>query len=206
MFVALVLCLIGIAAAQRPRPCTTPPQWEGRVFDFDEKQAFRMEGRFSYDGTYHRERLADEVEEGTQDHFYDVLTLFDSKIEFVYNFRARNCSRREVTREWRDFGIRANDTSYGEAYVGSSAFPGSGVLATIWGGNFTTPNETISHVSTWTYNGCFPIARTSWGQRLGVAHLSFFDITLGIRDPNVFIPRRECLSDEEWANRYTLFA
>jgi hypothetical protein len=74
------------------------------------------------------------------------------------------------------------------------------------GGNFTTPaNETGQFYSVWTYLGCVPVSRTSFLPRSGVSHLSFYDVTVGIRDPNVFIPRRECLSDEEWANRYTLF-
>jgi hypothetical protein len=132
MFAALLLCLVGIVAAQRPHPCTAPPQWEARIFDHNEEQKFGLQGRLSYDATYHRERLVEEVEEGTQDDFYDTIALFDSKIEFVYNFKARNCTRREITRPWRDFGIRPNDTSYGEAYIGSSGFPGSGVLVTIW--------------------------------------------------------------------------
>lgn len=132
MFAVLALCLIGMVVAQRPVPCTTPPQWEGRIFEVDEKQNFRLEGLFSYDSIYRRERIADEIEEGDTRDFFDVLALFDSRIEFVYNFRARNCTRREITRPWRNFAINPNDTSYGEAYIGSSAFPGSGVLVTIW--------------------------------------------------------------------------
>jgi hypothetical protein len=132
MFAVLLLCLIGVAVAQRPVPCTTPQAWEARVFDLDEKEQFRMEGRFSYDANFHRERLADEVDEAGQRDFYETLALFESQIEFVYNFRARNCTRRPIIRPWRDFGIRPNDTSYCEAYIGSSAFPGSGVLVTIW--------------------------------------------------------------------------
>ncbi len=50
-----------------------------------------------------------------------------------------------------------------------------------------------------------PVHRTSFSPRLGVAHLAIYDVTLGISDPSVFIPRRECLTDEEWANRFTLF-
>ena len=63
----------------------------------------------------------------------------------------------------------------------------------------------IEYTSTWTLQGCVPVSRTSFGPQLGVAHVSFYDVTVGIRDPNVFIPRRECLSAEEWENRYTLF-
>jgi hypothetical protein len=132
MFAALLICLVAFAAAQRPVPCTTPPQWEGRVFDIDEPIGWTVRGRLSYDSPNHRERFLSEFEEGSLDDFYETLALFDLRVEFIYNFRARNCTRREITRPWRDFGIRANDTSYGEAYIGSSAFPGSGVLATIW--------------------------------------------------------------------------
>ena len=49
------------------------------------------------------------------------------------------------------------------------------------------------------------MSRTSFSQRSGVYHLSFYDVILGIRDPDVFIPRRECLTDEEWEKRYELF-
>ncbi len=132
MFAALLLCLVGIVVAQRPIPCTSPPQWEGRVFDFNEQQRVVVRGRLSYDSLYQRERLAEEVDVGSQDDFFDVISLFESKVEFVFNYRARNCTRRPITRAWRDFGIRANDTSYGEAYIGSSIFPGTGLLVTIW--------------------------------------------------------------------------
>ena len=132
MFAALVLCMIGMAVAQTPRPCTTPPQWEGRLMDFNEEEKFFVRGKLSYDSTYRRERLVEEVEAGTQDDYFDNLALFDSQIEFSFNFKTRNCSRRALTRPWRDFGIQPDATSYGEAYIGSSAFPGTGVLTTIW--------------------------------------------------------------------------
>ena len=63
-----------------------------------------------------------------------------------------------------------------------------------------SPNEVVDYVSTWTYNGCIPISRTSFSRTYSISHLSFYDIIAGISDPNVFIPRRECLSAEEWAN------
>ena len=74
------------------------------------------------------------------------------------------------------------------------------------GGNFTTPsNDTIEYISQWTYNGCLPVHRTTFSQKYGTSHLSFFDVTIGLRDPNVFIPRRECLSAYEWEHRYEIF-
>jgi hypothetical protein len=73
-------------------------------------------------------------------------------------------------------------------------------------GNFTTPaNDTINYFSTWTYRGCIPVSRNTVSEKYGSGHLSFYDVTLGISDPNVFIPPRECLSEKEWDMRYTLF-
>jgi hypothetical protein len=132
MLVAAFVCLIAVTLAQRPAPCTTPPQWEANLYDYNQEAKFAVQGRLSYDSTYHRERLVEEVEQGTQDDYFDTLALFDSKVEFIYNFKTRNCSRQEITRPWRDFGIQPDATSYGEAYIGSSAFPGTGVLITIW--------------------------------------------------------------------------
>lgn len=132
MLAIFLLCLVGIAVAQRPVPCTTPTQWEGVVFDFNEEENFALRGRLSYDAVFHRERFLEEVDEAGQQGFYDRLALFELGFEYVYNFRARNCTRRTLTRPWRDFGIRSNDTSYGEAYIGSSSFPGAGILVTIW--------------------------------------------------------------------------
>jgi hypothetical protein len=132
MFAVLVFCLIGMVVAQQPVPCTSPPQWEASIFDTNEQQRIGLEGRLTYDAVYHRERIIEEVQEGTQDDHYDTISLFDLKVDFIYNFKTHNCTRREITRPWRDFGIRPTDTSYGEAYIGSSAIPGAGALVTIW--------------------------------------------------------------------------
>jgi hypothetical protein len=132
MYTVLLVCLLGMAVAQQPRPCTTPPQWEANIFDSNQQQKFAVRGRFSYDSTYHRERLIEEIIDPTQESFYDVIALFDAQIEFIYDFKTRNCTRRPLTRPWRDFGIRSDATSYGEAYIGTSALPGLGLLVTMW--------------------------------------------------------------------------
>ena len=132
MYAALVLCMIGMAMAQTPKPCTTPPQWEANIFDSNEQQKFTVRARLSYDATYHREHLVEEIDDGTGESFYEVLALFDNQIEFIYNFKAKNCTRQPITRQWRDFGIRPDARSFGEAYIGTSALPGLGLLVTIW--------------------------------------------------------------------------
>lgn len=60
-------------------------------------------------------------------------------------------------------------------------------------------------MGTWTYQGCLPVSRATFSEKDGNEILSFFDVIIGISDPNVFIPRRECLTDKEYAMRNVLF-
>jgi len=132
MFTIFLLCLIGIAVAQQPKPCTTPPQWEGGIFDRNEQRKISLGGRVSYDSVYHRIRIAEEIEGSGEDTALDILTLFDAKIQFVYNLRYRNCSRITITEPWQDFGILPDAVPQGEVYLGSSASSGGGLLVTMW--------------------------------------------------------------------------
>jgi len=132
MFIVLLLCLVGIAVAQQPVPCTSPPQWEGRIFDSNEKQNATLQGRISYDSVYHRTRVLETIQISGEEITFDIINLYEAKIEFIYDLKYQNCTRRAITEPWRDLGILPDDRSYGEAYIGSSALPGGGLLVTIW--------------------------------------------------------------------------
>ncbi len=132
MYAVLALCLLGLVAAQVPVPCTTPQQWEASIFEVNEQNQFMVRGRLSYDAVYHRERIIEEVDVGRTDDVYEIIALYDLKIEYIYDFKARNCSHRAVTRPWRDFGIAPDSRSLGEAYVGTSAIAGAGILTSLW--------------------------------------------------------------------------
>lgn len=132
MFTILLLCLIGMTVAQTPRPCTSPPQWEGRLMDSNEQQRASLQGKVSYDATYHRVRVIEDIHVGEEDLAFDVLTLYDARVEFLYNLKYGNCSRRTVNEPWADFGIPVDAQSLGEAYLGSSAIPNGGLLVTMW--------------------------------------------------------------------------
>ena len=132
MFAFLLLCLVGITVAQQPRPCTSPPQWEGRIFDSNEQQKASLRGRLSYDSVYHRIRIVENIDIAGEDIAFDVLSLYDAKIEFTYNLRFGNCTRRIINDPWRDFGILPDAQSLGEAYIGTSGLPSGGLLITMW--------------------------------------------------------------------------
>jgi hypothetical protein len=132
MYALLAICFFGFVAAQQPQPCITPQQWEANYFDINDQTRFMVRGRIAYDAVYHREHVIEEVDVGPQGSFYEVLALFDTQTEYIFDLRARNCTRRPLTRPWRDFGIAGNATSRGEGYIGTSALPGAGLLVSIW--------------------------------------------------------------------------
>ena len=132
MYTLFVLCLFGVALAHQPKPCTSPQQWEGRVFDINEKQKVTLQGIISYDATYHRTRVIEDIQTSHDDIVLDVLELHDAKLQFIYNLKYQNCSRLPIEHPWKDYGIPENATSYGEAYIGTSSIPGAGVLVTLW--------------------------------------------------------------------------
>ena len=74
------------------------------------------------------------------------------------------------------------------------------------GRNFTAPsNDTIRTFGTWTYEACLPVRIITHSSQFGRTQTSFYDITSGISNPSVFIPRQECLSAEEYEKRDILF-
>lgn len=131
MLSIVLLFLVGLVVAQQPRPCTSPSQWEARVISHINNENITVQGKLSYDSVYQRERFIEQVVVG-DDYYYETIVLFQVRLEFVINLTARNCSRLPLTRPWRDFSIRPDAHSYGEAYIGSSASPSTGLLITMW--------------------------------------------------------------------------
>lgn len=66
-------------------------------------------------------------------------------------------------------------------------------------------NRITFYEQAWTYEGCISVYDTSADPRFGVTHSAYYDGTNGINNPNVFIPVRQCLTDEEYAMPNTLF-
>ena len=52
---------------------------------------------------------------------------------------------------------------------------------------------------------CLPVSQSILSSQYGRTQVSFYDITAGISNPDVFIPRRECLTEQEYAMRDKLF-
>lgn len=215
----LLVFIVAQVICQTPIPCKSPPQWEGRyeqskfltflykksylffniqrIFEHEETgQKGVRRSRIFYDSIYQRERLIEEYTLNSTSGAIDVIFLHKQKIIYEYDLKAKTCRKRENDRPWRDFGTPQNATSLGESYIGSSGIPNANVLTTVWADSFVDEKgNKINYRGIWTYKACIPISFAYYSDNGDYSnHVTFYDITPGIRDPNAFTPRPECLN------------
>ncbi|XP_074654601.1 mammalian ependymin-related protein 1-like [Tubulanus polymorphus] len=179
---------LAFAAAQAPKPCDAPVRMEAKIITLDLSKKFESRARYTYDAVYRRERIVDEVNIVDKKEYYDIIRLHDVGKEYRLNLKTKICQTVPITTPWRAIEIPRNATNYGEAFIGSSSSFADGVLVQIWGGD--TPEG--RYLGVWTLKDCIPIHDTFISKRFGLIQTSLFDVVLGIVDPNVFIPPKEC--------------
>ena len=98
----LVVFLLAVSAVycQKPIPCTTPPQWSARFMEYDRSRGAGYSGKITYDAIYKRERTIEEVQLGQNRTYYDILRLYNQKIEYVLDIVAKKCTQQPITRDW----------------------------------------------------------------------------------------------------------
>ncbi|CAH1786520.1 unnamed protein product [Owenia fusiformis] len=187
LLIFLACCVL--AYAQAPGRCTAPIAWEGRIIEYDRSKDFAVRAKFSYDALNKRTRRVDEIYFDGKREFYDVLQLFDMGKEFAVNLVSRKCEVRPLTISFREFQIPQNATFYTEAYIGGTLL-GSGVLISAWGGK-TDRGDFYS--ADYTVADCIPVRDEFYSNRTRGIHTNVYDVTLGISDPNIFVPPKECM-------------
>lgn len=91
-----ILCWIGINVAQVPKPCITPPRWEARIFSNNQQQKLNVGARLSYDSTFHRAHLVQEVQAGAEHTTFDIISLFELNVEFLIDLTTEYCTRHPI--------------------------------------------------------------------------------------------------------------
>ena len=224
MFLLLIPSLIVITAAQQPRPCTSPGQWEARVHSSNWKLGGDLQGQLSYDSVSQRTRILQKTKVGQTETYYDIITLYRAKLVFFTDVKSGHCSYYSFDQPWYDFGIQPDAVSLGEAYIGSSMLSDANLLVTIWfvlfsrsfspeidcifarTGNQTIPlNETAKYIGVWTYAECLPVSNISFEPNGSINYIRYYDVTLGIDDPNVFIPPQQCFLGKNHPGLHTIF-
>ncbi|KAK7482194.1 hypothetical protein BaRGS_00026543 [Batillaria attramentaria] len=189
MWAAILLLSVTLVAAQEPRPCLSPEQWEGKFYRTDYSKNFTQFARVSYDETNRRVREVEELEFGATRDYYDVLYLHNENKEYRLNLRTRTCNVTTLSRPWIPAGVPRNAQYKGEANVGPVNIPNEHVTVIAFDGKDEEGNP---YYGTVTSPDCVPVASGFYSKRTGFIHTTFYDISAGIPDPSVFIPPSEC--------------
>ncbi|XP_065184342.1 mammalian ependymin-related protein 1-like isoform X2 [Sycon ciliatum] len=186
-------CCVQQALARGPTParCVSPATWEGRCITSQVGQSASFsEGfsLFSYDSSEERIAIKNELVEGDKREFYEEIFLFKQKLGYKINLKTRQCFNYTLLEPFRPIEVPTNATSRGEEYIGVSSVPGASVLVTLW-----SADTTIGRYSgSWTAVDCIPVMDSYVSATKGFIHRTFYDVVIGIPNPDVFVPPGEC--------------
>jgi len=188
---ALALCAV-VVVAQHPRHCDAPREFEAHAFQVDPKMQFFRRGHFAYDAREERTSLFEEVMNGTDQEYYHTIHLYRENRAFDYNLKTKVCTTHKIDHRFHRIEVPRDAHFVGEAIVGTNAFDNAGVLTTHWEHHNDTEKWSWFGAFTAREIGCVPVMDHYHDETVGSVHTQFFDVVLGISDPNIFIPDSSC--------------
>lgn len=145
--------------------------------------------RITYDEINQRVRILDEVHAGTPGRtFYERIILHRSNVQYTLNLSARppTCTIGKPEMPWRAWKIPENATFVGAFTIGVL---GDGLEANMWSerdaqGRWIGITVTERH--------CVPVSLVEAHNISYSVSSSYYDVVIGLPNPNVFIPPQFC--------------
>ncbi|KAL0970410.1 hypothetical protein UPYG_G00241620 [Umbra pygmaea] len=206
----LLMCLAVGCLAQAPHPCRSPPLLTGALSVSNVK--FYGFAKYTYDALGQRIRFKEMGSYENKTFGIDALLLYREGIMYTIYHGNKTCKKdRLKTEDFHPMEIPKDASLLGQVVLGSSSGPGQGLLVNTWYGEQVTPTGgKAKWMSTFTEFGCVPVSTTYYTDMTGWVLTTFFNIVVGIEDPQEFIPPNFCkdvtLDDNaKAANFYTIF-
>jgi len=193
----LLLALVSAVFAQAPSPCEAPRTFQAWHHYYDETTGQWSNGEYYEDSINYRKAYQFYRSDGTSDVQEWLIQLWDPRnpslqgTEYTIYPQKNQCTEDKTDYGWQGHGIPANAQFVSEEYLGTSAFSGGGVLVQTWASMFASG----AHYRTYTVQGCVPIKDTHINNSTNppdVGVENWFDVVLGIANPNVFVPPAIC--------------
>ncbi|XP_045214320.1 uncharacterized protein LOC123564650 [Mercenaria mercenaria] len=184
------LALIVVCSAQVPQRCESPKQWTGRRVRSDRYQKFFEIASHTYDEVNMRTRSIEEIQQGIEKDYYDVIHLHALGTEYRLNLRTKQCNVTKMTRPFRPIGVPLDARFLYEAEFGAAQIPSEHITTLFFDGKSQDGAQYYVQVTT---PDCVPInfdvRSNSTDEHF---HETYYDVRIGISDPTVFIPPQEC--------------
>uniref|UniRef100_A0A3B3QE92 Ependymin-like n=1 Tax=Paramormyrops kingsleyae TaxID=1676925 RepID=A0A3B3QE92_9TELE len=146
--------------------------------------------RFSYDALGQQIHVRALIVDHNQTSFVDLLLLYKEGVSYEISYQNQTCKKAPLKTPFRPIEIPPDAKLQGEVVLGSSSAPGMGVLVNSWTG--AVPELKAKYLLTFTEFGCLPISSLNHVENVGLILTSFYDLVIGIEDPNEFIPPPFC--------------
>ncbi|KAG5853228.1 hypothetical protein ANANG_G00070860 [Anguilla anguilla] len=186
----LCLCLAGSSWAQKPRPCASPPLQVGSFSSMDGKGNLATYGKYRYDALGQKVRFSQMRTYENRTTTVDLLVLFNERVLYQIDWLRFSCKKKALSSEFQPMEVPRDATLMGQVVVGTASAFGQGLLVNTWVGHDAEKNGT--YMAVFTGIGCLPVSAMYHKEETGWTMLSFFNILLGIDDPQVFFPPAFC--------------
>ncbi|KAM9323231.1 mammalian ependymin-related protein 1 [Pholidichthys leucotaenia] len=172
-------------------PCLAPSQWEGRWVVYDHSTGRNSRAAVSYDSLNQRIRVLQQHKKHTPcQRFFEYIYLYQSMVMFQIDQKTKECSKIALTEAWDPFDIPDNSTFEEQYIIGG---PGDNVEVQEWSDR-KPARQHETWVGVYTLKDCYPVQETYTSNQSVTTSTRFFNLQLGITDPNVFIPPSTCQS------------
>jgi len=150
-----------------------------------------IRAKFSQDASMERTSVFEEFRDSEKRDVFHVIRLYHEMMEYRTNLKDNSCKSKAIPsgEHFRRMGVPDSATFVGEAEIGSDAVRNAGILVHLWNDKFTDGSNWFGEFAV---HDCFPIHERVNTTQYGVVQTDFFDITLGISDPQIFMPPSGC--------------
>uniref|UniRef100_H2ZDH4 Mammalian ependymin-related protein 1 n=1 Tax=Ciona savignyi TaxID=51511 RepID=H2ZDH4_CIOSA len=182
--------LIVFAAAQH---CISPDVFESRIISYDHRTGYYAAGWLAYDANTERIRVIEDAYENSTKTHYDTLFAYKEKAEYRINTSTNKCTKLALNEKFIPIGVYPNSTYVGNFILGTLGAPGAGVIVQEWSHKVTTG----VWYQMFTDHGCIPVHSMFYGKdSAGMDvhyHHEYMDVSLGVREPEIFDIPKQCL-------------
>ncbi|XP_077579701.1 mammalian ependymin-related protein 1 [Stigmatopora nigra] len=177
------------SATAQASPCLAPLQWEGRWVVYDHGTGRNTRAAVSYDGQNHRLRVLQQHKKHTPcQRYFEFIYLYDSMLMFRIDQKTQECTKMGLSDAWDPFDIPDNSTFEDQYVIGG---PGDNVQVQEWSDR-KPARKHETWVGVYTLLDCYPVQETYIKNTSVTTSTRFFNIKLGISDPEVFTPPPGC--------------
>lgn len=172
-----------------PEPCLAPGQWEGRWVQYDHSTGRNSRAAVSYDAPNQRLRVLQQHKKHTPcQKYFEFIYLYQSSVLFQIDQKTKECAKLSLSAAWDPFDIPDNSTFEEQYTVGG---PGDSVEVQEWSDR-KPARQHETWVGVYTLKDCYPVLETYTQNSSVTTSTRFYDLRLGISDPQVFTPPATC--------------